>query len=618
MRTSDYISTIEKIKPDKDLREKICALQGNTEFIENTKNTGNTKFAGNTKITKIEKVAKPARLKTNGQSAPSRKRPLKLYWILIPAAAILVLLFGGGMISRMLAPSDSGTPDPGNPVNSTLVLQPGEQLRVEPFSISVYAADGAMTDMVENCTSLDEYQDDELPGIPFLMDSSLFEDSLIYVTADKGQILYSSGSDYVAYAAGIQSTVKQGGVFYWSAGEEDIDSAKITITEEKDGVFCSYIRMALTSDTAGVYSAEIETVLTAPVKSDGTLSVSGKINDGVGLDAVIDPVSAEFYFKPDAAGKKYVTHIIDWSKEDRFVSAFSNELAGAAITEQIEKKADPEFALSFLIDENGESKSVWSSVGESPSFSYTYENGDEIILDFLMCNWATYYADEYNEDDYYERYRFNEAERSQTQKDSLASELPFASRDEALAAVRKKLDLLQLSVSSDYSCYAYSGEQFPGSADYYFIEFHQEFSGLPVIHPNYQAEVAFGEYVFSDYSHEPVISAIYSKDGIVNFRIHSIYEDESSDACTVSDCEVPDIIRAYETFEKLNGSYTVTEVKLAYLGTEFSFTPSDFTSTFEPCWAFRIIEDHMENDEGYNERGIPQWYYVPYSMVGES
>lgn len=597
MRTSDYISTIEKIMPDKNLREKICALQESADAAD--------------------PVAVPKK-KRVGQSTPSRKHSAQLYWILIPAAAILVLLFGGGLITRILTQTDTAVPDAGNSINSPLVQQPGVQPVVQPFSISVYAADGAMTDMVDTCSALDQYQDEELPGIPFVMDSSLYEDSLIYVTADKGQILYSSGADFVSYAAGVACTVKQGGVFYWSAGEETIDSAEITILEEKDGVFCSYIRMVLTSDSAGVYSAEIETVLTAPADNNGILSVSGKINDGIRLDAVIDPVSAEFYFNPDAVGKKYVTHIIDWSKEDRFVAAFSDETAGASIVEQIEKEEDPEFSIGPLINEHGETKPVWSSVGESPHFSYKYENGDEIILDFLMCNWATYYAAEYNEDDFYERYRFDEAERSQVQKDSLAGELSFASRDEALAAVRKKLDLLQLSVSSDYSCYAYSGTQFPGSADYYFIEFHQEFSGLPVIHPNYQAEDAFGEYVFSDYSAEPLISAVYTKDGIINFRIHGLYEDERSDACTVSEYEVPDIISAYDKFAELNGSYTVTEVKLAFLGTEFSFTPSDFTSTFEPCWAFRIIEDHMENDEGYNERGIPQWYYVPYSMVGES
>ena len=595
MKISDCIRTIEKIRPGNDLRERICALQEPEAAAEEA-------AAEAAAVTKII-----------GQTSAAKKRSSLLYWILIPAAAILVLLFGGGMIMRIMIPTDPASPAIESSVNSTILQQP----EVHAFSISVYAADGAMTGMVENCTSLDEYQGEELPGIPFVMDSSLYDDSLIYVTADKGQILYLSGSDYVTYTAGVKSTVRQGGIFYWSAGEESIDSAKITIMEEKDGVFCSYIRMVLTRDTAGIYSAEIETVLTAPVDSDGTLSVSGKINDGIRLDAVIDPVSAEFYFNPDVIGKKYVTHIASWNK-DRFVSAFSDELAGTSIIEQTEKNVVPEFAMTYLIDEHGDAKSVWSSVGEFPDFSNKYDNGDEIIVDFLMYNWATYYADEYNVNDYYERYRMDEAQRSQEQKDSLQGELSFASREEAVAAVRKKLDLLQVNVSSDYSCYAYSAAEFPGSADYYFIEFQQEMNGLPAMNPNFQAEYAFGKYVFPDYSSEPVISAIYSKDGIVNFRIHSIFEDERSDACTVSACKVPDIISSFDKFTELNGSYTVTEVKLVYLRTEDSFTSSDFTSTFEPCWAFRIVEDHMAGDSGYNETGIAQWYYVPYSMLEES
>ena len=586
MKKSDYIRTIEMIKPGDDLREKICVLQ---EHEENTET------------------------KTVRQKA-AKKRFVHLYWILIPAAAILVLLFGGGMITRILTPADPSSSAAGNPVDSTL-LQPQE---VHAFSIRVYAADGTMSDIVNTCTALDEYQSKELPGIPFTMDSSLYDDSVISVTADKGQILYSSGSDYVTYAAGVKSTVRQGGVFYWSAGGEDIDSAKITITEEKDGVFCSYIRMVLTRDTTGGYTAGIETVLTSPVDNNGTFSVSGKINDDIRLNAVIDPVSSAFYFNPDAAGEKYVTHMIDWSMKDRFIAAFSDELADIPIVEQTEKAVVPEFVPGNILDKNGESKPVWESIGEQPCFSYKYSNGDEIIINFLMCNWATYYSKEYNENDYYERYRFDESQRSQAQKDSLLGELPFASREEAVDAVRKKLDLLHISVSSDYSCYAYSASEFPGSADYYFIEFQQEMNGLPAMNPNFQAEYAFGKYVFPDYSSEPVISAIYSKDGIVNFRIHSIFEDERSDACIVSPCKVPDIISSFDKFTELNGSYTVTEVKLVYLRTEDSFTSSDFTSTFEPCWAFRIIEDHMADDAGYNETGIAQWYYVPYSMLAES
>lgn len=602
MKISEYISTVDKIRPDENLRDRICSIQikdQNKEVVE-----------------------------SNLPSQHKKRHSMRLYWV-IPVAAILIVLFGGGLIAQVLMPAETGKlPGSSSPSISSVT---GSETNLQPpvvnaFSISVYAADGTMAPVTEEAVSLLSYQSDTLPGIPFTMDSSIYADSVISVEADKGAIIYSQASDkgFVTYSAGTICTIKAGDTFYWSSESTDIRDAEITITEKEADVFCSYIRMSLASDSGGEYTAKIETVLSAPIENSGTLSVSGKIQDGVYLDASIDPVSAGYYFNPDTEGKKYVTHLEPWN-DGKFVSAFSEELEGAAIRTQEEYDAVLHF-VEFKGTDNATAKPITFWVndmegGRPAYYKYRYDNGVDIYIEGNFSNQAIYSTKierTAESPDGYPMYTFPSlANWTQAEKDSLQQELSFASRDQALSAVMKKIEKLGISVSSDFVCYAISSEQFPDNADCYYFAFRQEINGLPVYRNDWIKEQTDGEYSLNTRYVNPDVYVKYSQDGIIDFRISHIYLAEDSSGCEISECTIPDIIRAYDKFVELNGNYTVTDVKLVYLNTSKTVTETDWAITLEPCWAFKIKNNDTGEEIDYSEYGeSTEWYYVPYSMAG--
>ena len=598
MKISDYISTVEKIRPDDALRDRICSIRN---------------------IAPVEPGVPSQRKK--GSSA-------RMLWV-IPAAAILMVLFGGALIARVLMPAEIGNiPGSTSPANSSVT---GSETNIQTsvvhaFSISVYAADGTMAPVTEEAVSLLSYQSDTLPGIPFTMDSSVYADSVITVEADKGAIIYapSSDNDFVTYSAGTVCTIQAGDTFYWSPDSTDSSAAKITITEKRADVFCSYIRMSLTSDPGGEYSAQIETVLSAPIESNGTISVSGKIQDGVYLNAAIDPVSAGYYFNPDAVGKRYITHFESWN-DGKFVSAFSEELEGAAIRTQEEYDAVLHFVEVKGTDSaTGKPITFWVNDmdgGRGAYYRYRYDNGVDIYIKGNFSNKAIYSTK-------IERTALSAAEfpmywfpgladLTQEEKDSLQQELSFASRAKALDAVMQKMDKLGISVSQDFVCYAVSSQQFPDNADCYYFEFRQELNGLPVYRDDWRQDQLTGKYSLNKGSGDPDVYVKYSQDGIISFNINHIYQAENSSGCEISECTIPDIIPAYDKFVELNGNYTVTEVKLVYMRTSYTVTETDWVITVEPCWAFKVRNNDTGEEIDYSEYGeSTEWYYVPYSMAG--
>jgi len=593
MKISEYTSTVEKIRPDENLRDRICSIQ-NEASIEPTL------------LSQYKKKPSP-----------------HMYWV-IPAAALLVVLFGGAVIARVLMPAETGNiPGSTSPANSSVTGSESiiQAPVVHAFSISVYAADGTMAPVTEEAVSLVSYQNDTLPGIPFTMDSSIYTDSVITVEADKGAIVYAPASDkdFVTYSAGIKCTIKAGDTFYWSHDSTDSSAAKITITEKRADVFCSYIRMALTADASNEFTAKIETVLSAPIESGGTLSVSGKIQDGVYLNAAIDPVSAGYYFNPDAVGKRYITHPEPWN-DGEFVSAFSEELEGAAIQTQKEREA-----VLHFIELHGENNAAGKPTvfwvngdgGWPAHYEYRYDNGVDIYIKGNFTSQAIYSTREERTAEFPMYYFPGVADLTQEEKDSLQQELPFAARAKALTAVMQKLDKLGISVSPDFACYAVSSEQFPDNADCYYFEFRQELNGLPVYRNDWIKEQEDGEYTLEKGSAWPDVNVKYSEDGIIDFRISRIYLAENSSGCEISECAIPDIISAYDKFVELNGNYTVTEVKLAYLNTSKTVTETDWVTTLEPCWAFKIKNNDTGEEIDYSKYGeSTEWYYVPYSMAG--
>jgi len=602
MKISDYISTVEKIRPDDTLRNRICSIRN---------------------IAVVEPIV-PSQRKKRASS--------HLLWV-IPAAAILMVLFGGALIARVLMPAATGNlPGSTSPSDSfatgseTTILTPV----VHAFSISVYAADGTMAPVTKEAVSLVSYQNDTLPGIPFTMDSSIYTDSIITVEADKGAIVYAPASDkdFVTYSAGTICTIKAGDTFYWSPDSTDSSAAAITITEKRSDVFCSYIRMSLSSDPGGEYSAKIETVLSAPIESSGTLSVSGKIQDGVYLNAAIDPVSAGYYFNPDAVGKRYITHLEPWN-DGKFVSAFSEELEGAAIRTQQEQDAVLHFVeVKGTDNATGKPITFWvnditelGNENRTAYYKYRYDNGVDILIKGNFSHQASFSTKTERTAEsatgYPMYYLPTLDDLTQEEKDSLQQELPFASRAQALAAVMQKLDKLGISVSPDFWCYAVSSEQFPDNADCYYFGFRQELNGLPVYRNDWVKEQQDKEYTLAKGSGGHDVCVEYSEDGIIDFRISHIYLAENSSGCEISECTIPDIISAYDKFVELNGNYTVTEVKLAYVETSYAFTETDYVVTLEPCWAFKVRNNDTGEEIDYSEYGeSTEWYYVPYSLAG--
>ena len=596
MKISDYISTVEKIRPDENLRDRICSIQNEAS---------------------IEPIV----------IALQKKKPSPhMYWV-IPAAAILMVLFGGALIARVFMPAETGN-IPGSSVSDNSSVTGSETNiqtpAVHAFSISVYAADGTMAPVTEETVSLVSYQNDTLPGIPFTMDSSIYTDSVITVEADKGAIIYAPASDkdFVTYPAGTICTIKAGDTFYWSPDSTDSSAAKITITEKRADVFCSYIRMALTADASNEFSAKIETVLSAPIETSGTLSVSGKIQDGVYLDAAIDPVSAGYYFKPDAVGKRYITRYEPWN-DGKFVSAFSEELEGAAIRTQEEKEAIPHFVEFKGTDfATGKPITFWvNGVGGRAHYEYRYDNGVYIYIKGNFSDKAGYSmekertAESATGDMMYYLPALDDL--TQEEKASLQQDLPFASRSQALDEIMQKMDKLGISVSSDFVCYAVSSEQFPDNADCYYFEFRQELNGLTVYRDNWREDQLSGEYSLNTGSFNADVYVNYSQDGIINFCINHIYQAENSAGCEISECAIPDIISAYDKFVELNGNYTVTDVKLVYMNTSKTVTETDWVVTLEPCWAFKIKNNDTGEEIDYSQYGeSTEWYYVPYSMAG--
>jgi len=545
-----------------------------------------------------------------------------MYWV-IPVAALLMVLFGGALIARVLMPAENGKL-PGSSVSGNSTVTGSETNIQTPvvhaFSISVYAADGTMAPVTEEAVSLLSYQSETLPGIPFTMDSSIYTDSVISVEADKGAIIYAPASDkdFVTYSAGIKCTIKAGDMFYWSPESTDSSAAKITITEKRADVFCSYIRMALTADASNEFSAKIETVLSAPIESSGTLSVSGKIQDGVYLSAAIDPVSAGYYFNPDAVGKKYITHYEPWN-DGKFVSAFSEELEGAVIRTQEEKEAVPHFVEFKGTDlATGKPITFWvNGRGGWAHYEYRYDNGVDIYIKGNFSDQVGYSTKEDQIAEYPKYFLPVLADLTQAEKDSLQQELSFASRAQALDVVMQKMDKLGISVSSDFVCYAVSSEQFPDNADCYYFEFRQELTGLTVYRDNWRQDQLTGEYSLNTGSFNADVYVKYSQNGIINFSINHIYQAENSSGCKISECAIPDIISAYDKFVELNGNYTVTDVKLVYMNTSKTVTETDWVTTLEPCWAFKIKNNDTGEEIDYSEYGeSTEWYYVPYSMAG--
>lgn len=599
MKISEYINTVDKIRPDDNLRDRICRMP-EKETIEETP------------ITKHMK-----------------RYSARMYW-LIPVAAILMVLFGGAIIAQVLrtAPSPDlpGSTSPGNTSvtgRETDILTPV----INAFSINVYAADGTVAPETDETVSLLPYESDTLPGIPFTMNSSVYTDSVISIETDKGAIKYAPAPDeaFVTYAAGTICTIKAGDTFYWSPENTDISNAEITITEKRADVFCSYIKMVLTSDPEGSYTAQIATVLSAPKDNGGTLSLSGKIQDGVCLDASIDLVSAGYYFNPEAVGKKYITHLESWN-DGRFISAFSDELAGAAIWTQTESDAILHFE-EVQGTYQGQPVTFWvndMANGRPAYYRYRYDNGVDIYIKGNFSQQVEYSTKKERIAEYpsYSLPLFMYSDSgmdglTKEQKDSLQQDLSFASRTEALDVIMQKLDKLGIRVSSDYTCYAFSNEQFPDTASFYYFEFQQDLNGLPVYRNDWMKEQIDGEYALGTESNTPDIVVQYSENGICNFQIRHIFQSENSSGCEINECTVPDILTAYDKFVELNGDYTVTEVKLVYIPTSSTFTESDCEVTVEPCWAFKVKNNETGKEIDYSKYGgSTEWFYVPYSMAG--
>ena len=603
MRISDYISTVDRIRPDENLRDRICSIPAKA-FTE---------------------PAQPSRYK--------RKPSLHLYW-LIPAVAILVVLFGGAVIARILMPagfdSFSGTNSTSNSSGTGMVTQLQTPL-VNAFSIKVFAADGTMAPMTEEAVSLTAYQNDTLPGIPFTMDSSVYTDSVISIEADKGTIFYASASDkdFVTYSAGTICTIKAGDTFYWSPDIKYNGKTNISITEKRADVFCSFIRMELAADASNEFSAKIKTVLSAPIENGGTLSVSGKIKDGVYLNASIDPVSAGYYFNPESVGKKYVTHTRSWN-DGSFIDAFSEELEGAVLETKEEYDAVLRFEELQSTETIESPIKFWANIGEGgrPAYyNYRYDNGVDIYIEGNFSGQASYStrtertAESANG---VPMYSFpNVDDCTDQQKASLQQDLSFATRSEALNVIMQKLDKLGIRVSPDYTCKAISSDLFPDKADCYYFTFRLELSGLPLYRVDWYSEMLDKEYTLFD---GPALSDIYvkySEDGIIRFDIYNICQAENSPGCEVSECSIPDILSACDKFSELNGSYTVTDVKLAYMRTSSTFSETDYVATLEPCWAFKVIDndtgEEMETSEYHvHQNGdtyTTRWFYMPNSMV---
>jgi hypothetical protein len=555
-----------------------------------------------------------------------------MYW-LIPAVAILVVLFGGAVIARVLMPAGSGNIPSLNSTSNTsgsgIVTQLQTPL-VNAFSICVYAADGTMAPMTEEAVSLISYQNDTLPGIPFTMDSSIYTDSVISIEADKGTIFYASASDkdFVTYSVGTICTIKAGDTFYWSPDSTCSGTTNITITEKRADVFCSLIRMVLTADAANEFSAKIRTVLSAPIENGGTLSVSGKIQDGVYLNASIDPVSAGYYFNPDSSGKKYVTHTRSWN-DGSFIDAFSEELKGAMVNTVEGYDAVLHFEELYSTDQADSPITLWANIGEGarPAFyKYIYDNGVEICIKGNFSGQASYSTNTERTAESANgipMYSFPGLDNcTDQQKASLGQELPFATRAEALNVIMQKLDKLGISVSSDYTCDAISSDQFPDKADCYYFSFRQELNELPLYRVGWYNEMEGNEYVLYD---GPALSDVYvkySEDGIIRFDIYNIPQAENSAGCEISECSIPDILSACDKFTELNGSYTVTDVKLAYMRTASTFSENDYVATLEPCWAFKIIDNKTGEELETSEYHVHQnggtyttrWFYMPNSM----
>lgn len=223
-------------------------------------------------------------------------------------------------------------------------------------------------------------------------------------------------------------------------------------------------------------------------------------------------------------------------------------------------------------------------------------------------------------------------------------DLPFGSRDESLMKVQKVLSLLGVSVTDEPVCYVidhetlteeaerFQREQETGSPasytndqellqdlsvpnytendDCYYFKFFASAGGFPI------TRVGNGVVESGSYMPGSTIAAICSKDGIVDFRCDSVYQEtevlqESSglnleEAISALDDKYNSIIT--------NGTYEVQEIAFEYVPVSQG---DGIHAELTPAWRFQIKQTVMVSgkSDGGGSSSIDLYDYVLINAV---
>lgn len=194
-----------------------------------------------------------------------------------------------------------------------------------------------------------------------------------------------------------------------------------------------------------------------------------------------------------------------------------------------------------------------------------------------------------------------------------AEDLSFMTRDECVGNVMSLLSQLGVTVSPDIHCYALDSETlqkeeivvdidgerhreqekgiWTSEDECYYIQFTQEFNGVPVFADGY------GDYVTGNGFPRTNIEVIYGAKGLIYLNIASAYETldgtEKSETIQTLDDLKEQLKKKYDLLI-CNGQDQITDIKMQYLPCD----SGNYESIFIPAWVLQM-ERPLEGMDDY-------------------